>query len=384
MMGQSEKALAAGGMSPALAEPTPRSQFCTETFKQDLCKLSESRAGLVPCTLELFAGSCKLTKCLNSHGFSAIGIDHMKCKNRVGPCVVMDLTKTKSRDFLTQKIDGGAVFFIPMAPPCGTASRARDKPIPFRLRRLGVPSPKPLRSAQYPEGLPRIKGRDLLRVQLANACYETAAMIFQYGWQRGVIVFIENPTGSYMWLVPCIKALFEFAGVFFTTFHVCMHGGDRDKRTSLLHNCPELCALALRRDKQHKHKDWSVSKSLDGKWQYDTSSEAEYPLLLTQRIAAIVSKVAVRRGLPINLEPRGPVVVQKSSNTWKVAAGRQPRGRRAPNLLPEDGQIVRLTLQEPVAKRLCVWSGRSEGPTTTIAGRVFPNNSPDQHVAVRY
>ena len=57
-----------------------------------------------PCALELFAGSCKLSKCLKMHGFAAFGIDHQKCKNRVGPCVVMDLTKKSSRSFLKKMI----------------------------------------------------------------------------------------------------------------------------------------------------------------------------------------------------------------------------------------------------------------------------------------
>ena len=149
-----------------------------------------------------------------------------------------------------------------MAPPCGTASRARDRPIPVWLRRQGVPSPPPLRSAQYPSGLPDLHRTDLTRVELANACYATAARVFKYGHCKGVYVFIENPTNSYMWMVPCIAELFQLAGVYFTTFQVCVHGGERDKKTSLLHNCKQLCQLGVMCDRQRTHKGWSVSKTL--------------------------------------------------------------------------------------------------------------------------
>ena len=201
---------------------------CTESFfavGHDPNRQSENVSGEVPQTFELFAGSCKLSKCLKLHGFSAVGIDHKKCKNRVGPCIVLDLSKVSSAKFLQSKVDRGGVVFIPMAPPCGTIPRARDKPIPTWLQKRGVPSPPLLRSEEHPSGLPSLRGQNLMRVELANARYETAAAVFRHGHANGVIVFIENPKNSCMWLAPCIASLFQLTGVFFTCFHACMHGG---------------------------------------------------------------------------------------------------------------------------------------------------------------
>ena len=152
---------------------------------------------------------------------------------------MLDLSKPSSAKFIKEKIDSGNVFFIPMAPPCGI---------------------------EHPSGLPGLSGEQLIRVELANACYETAAEVFKYGHARKVYAFIENPKNSYMWWVPCIAALFNLERVFFSTCHVCMHGGDRDKQTSLLHNCEALRQLEVRCDGSHTHKSWSVSKSLDGGW----------------------------------------------------------------------------------------------------------------------
>ena len=145
------------------AEVTPISkafsiESCTESAPAD--KIHSSRSGKVHTAdtnegvqksgmpilgaLELFAGSCKLSKCLKAHGFLAHGIDHKKCKNCVGPCVVLDLTSRKGQMFVEESLLHGKVACTAMAPPCGTSSRAREKKLSRRLRALGVPEPKPL------------------------------------------------------------------------------------------------------------------------------------------------------------------------------------------------------------------------------------------------
>ena len=362
--------------SGAARRPREDPEMCTESFfaaRHSPDRRSENVGGVVPQTFELFAGSCKLSKCLKLHGFSAVGIDHKKCKNRVGPRIVLDLSKPNSVDYLKGKIDQGGVFFIPMAPPCGTASRARDKPVPKWLQRRCVPSPPPLRSAEYPSGLPGLRGVHLERVELANACYDTASQVFIAGHERGIFVFIENPKNSYMWMVPSIAKLFNIAGVFFTCFHACMHGGSRDKQTALLHNCEELCKLGVKCDGSHTHKPWGISKSLAGGWKFDTSTEAEYPLVFCQRVAVIMSRLAHARGYnTIQTEPRASPLVAQASNQWKIAAGKQPRGRRAVPMLPEDGQQVEVVVTDPGELQLVErWRGRSDRQYH-LAGRIFP------------
>ena len=56
-----------------------RPESCTDDFKfsrQDPGKLDENVKRFPPIAFEMFAGSCKLSKCLKSHGFAALGIDH--------------------------------------------------------------------------------------------------------------------------------------------------------------------------------------------------------------------------------------------------------------------------------------------------------------------
>ena len=158
-----ESSREAAGDSP-IAAPLFASDLATDDSVQ---KCGSS----TPVALELFAGSCKLSKCLKFHGFLAYGVDHKKCKNRVGPCVVLDLAKGRGQAFIRETLQSGQVACVPMAPPCGTSSRVRERKLSKRLRALGVKEPKPLRSSQHPMGFPWLQGKDKLRVQLTNECY---------------------------------------------------------------------------------------------------------------------------------------------------------------------------------------------------------------------
>ena len=55
------------------------------------------------------------------------------------------------------------LVYVHMGPPCGTASRARE----IRASRSSH-GPPPLRSTQFPEGLPRLTGPNKTRVDQAN------------------------------------------------------------------------------------------------------------------------------------------------------------------------------------------------------------------------
>ena len=333
-----------------------------------------------PVALELFAGSCKLSKCLKFHGFLAYGVDHKKCKNRVGPCVVLDLTKGRGQAFVKDSLKSGQVACVPMAPPCGTSSRARERKWSRRLRALGVPEPKPLRSAQFPMGFPWLQGKDKLRVELAaaNQCYQFVAEIFQLCYELQIPCFIENPKGSRMWDVPCIRKLFDLPGVQFTWFHSCMHGGGRDKATAILHFTPELSSLSVCCDQQHTHKKWGVSKAF-GRFRFNTADEAEYPLLLCQRMARCFAQACLKRGWPVGVEPRGVPATKSVPAGWKVTGGRQPRGKAAPSLLPEDFQVTKLTVSQGQYSFLAHSVGRLRDQTI-IKGRVFPKGTRIIHV----
>ena len=128
-----------------------------------------------------------------------------------------------------------------IAPPCGTASRAREIPL---SRGRG---PQPLRNDLWPLGLPGLNKADQARVDSANAIYVRAAnfclWLREQAAQHGLPSHfcVENPLRSYMWMIP------EFVRLkpqcLHIAYDVCMHGGDRDKHQMLWTSMGELQAL---------------------------------------------------------------------------------------------------------------------------------------------
>ena len=157
-------------------------------------------------TLEVFSGSGNLSRELARSGFKTIAIDY--AENREKPVVKtrwLDLVRQEDRDRFWSILKCEDVVFVHLAPPCGTSTRARDI---RRKKKDGTPAdidPQPLRSEEFPLGLPNLPVRDLERVQKANNMYEFAAGVSVYCELHGIAWMVENPDSSYMWLAPCFK-----------------------------------------------------------------------------------------------------------------------------------------------------------------------------------
>ena len=186
------------------------------------------------------------------------------------------------------------------APSCGTASRARERPVP------GLPpdrQPRPLRTDDKPDGLSNLSPTEKQRVQSANASYSAAVKLIFILLEMGVSISIENPKNSLFWATSMMEELYkqEPRG-HFTVFHSCMHGGTRDKATKFWSFNPRVPSenlfdpLGLLCDGNHTHQSWRA-KFLDGKWIFPTKEEAAYPHLLCVRIASILLQEAFARGL---------------------------------------------------------------------------------------
>ena len=89
-----------------------------------------------PLVIEVFAGSARLSKACRDAGFGTLAIDHKRGEASF-PVLCLDLTVPKDqfrlRDILLH--EAGNIALLHFAPPCGTASAARGRPIP------GVPNP---------------------------------------------------------------------------------------------------------------------------------------------------------------------------------------------------------------------------------------------------
>ena len=104
--------------------------------------------------LELCAGSARLTATLRAAGLDAVGFDNSQNRHN---CLVqvtqLDLSTQDAKEVIEGILRVSPVAFVHLAPPCGTASRARDKPIARHVRAAGAPSPKPPQKFGAPQRL---------------------------------------------------------------------------------------------------------------------------------------------------------------------------------------------------------------------------------------
>ena len=135
------------------SDGTERQQKFTRTPGPSLPTDGSPQLGI---TIEVFCGA-RLSTALQELGFESLAFDHIAKSNH--PVQTLDLTDPAQAKILEDIIVNQAerIRLIHFAPPCGTASAARQKPIPSFIKN-GVPSPQPLRSSAFPLGLPNLRG----------------------------------------------------------------------------------------------------------------------------------------------------------------------------------------------------------------------------------
>ena len=264
-------------------------------------------------------------------GFEVISIDHV-AESPMAPIVSLDLTISSGQKILWEILSNDRLWATHMGLPCGTSSRARDRPVAASLQRLGVPSPKPLRSADHPLGLPSLSQFDRIKVQKANALYALGLEIILTLAKRNVVLSVENPFNSWLWTVfiqlTLSKSLEDkriYNSLEMVRFHSCCHGSKRRKDTGWLSTPKVFNSLSATCRNDHPHEPWGVSWQF-GQWKFDTSSESAYPTLLAQRVAACLSQHATAAGQ--SLQPKA-----RLHDLATAALGRQSKKHKP--LVPE-------------------------------------------------
>ena len=98
--------------------------------------------GALVVRIELCAGSARLSATLAAQGFEATAIDHIKNRHRqCHPCSNIDLSSDEGYNYAQSLLKSGMVMYLHAAPPCGAASRAREKKISAKLKRKGIEEP---------------------------------------------------------------------------------------------------------------------------------------------------------------------------------------------------------------------------------------------------
>ena len=208
------------------------------------------------------------------------------------------------------------------APPCGTASAARQIQLePYQH------GPPPLRSVDMPDGLHGLTGDALIRVSFANMLYSFEAEVMDRCSELGKPCVIENPRNSLFWLTtPMVER--EHTHLDCIQDHqACAYGSKRDKWTRLLANFAEIYEICLTCPKNHVHEPWGRVQ-LGAKRVFATSLEVHYPTGLCDAIAKAFCTHWASRGLQLSPSLSVNAFAQASS-------GRQPCGNKLPPLIPD-------------------------------------------------
>ena len=148
--------------------------------------------------LELCCGSANWSAALRTHGVNAIGVDYGRNPQTPhAPTIQADISLPAGQIIVDKAEADMSADILHAAPPCGTASKARDRPIPSRLRMKGAPCPRPLRSSEYPRGFPSgLTPTEQLRVDTANRIYDYVLEKCSKRHSNGQLFSLENPSTS--------------------------------------------------------------------------------------------------------------------------------------------------------------------------------------------
>ena len=219
------------------------------------------RIGQPSIAIEVCCGAAGLSCALQDAGFCVKPVDwHGNRHQPTIPFLRIDLCSEDGQRRLWALLRECDVAYVHCAPPCGTFSKARNIPIPEWQLAQGVPNVRPLRDAQFPEGLPAdrivMTETERIKVEKGNQIARLCAQILAFCSEEGITASVENPSGSFIWDTPAFQALLPKCVR--VDFHACMHGADRNKRTTLLCSNNAFATMRKKCDRSHPHKPWGV------------------------------------------------------------------------------------------------------------------------------
>lgn len=286
--------------------------------------------------IELFAGGAVLTAMAKSCGLqSSLAIDKVKRRNCRASIIQLDLLQDDHKALLDEWLGSPLLVWVHIAPVCGTSSRARDI-------QVEPDDPLPLRSCDFPEGLPDLSENDALRVKFANLLYQYACKVFQFAATRGILVTMENPSRSYFWMTVWVLELIFTLATYVSDSQMCMLGSDRAKWTAVMANFPGILQLNIQCDRNHKHAPWRHTRDANGRLVWATSVESQYPRKFCAALVMIVLQQLQQQGLTLRPQELQQIASNPVAATHvaQIATGKQPRAAKVPPLVPEFSQVL--------------------------------------------
>ena len=279
--------------------------------------------------LEVFAGTARLCTAVRKHGLPmSFAVDKFVPKHATCTFLCIDLLSANGEALLWQTLQDPSVVAMHLAPPCNTATRARERPIPG--------GPRPLRSTAQPDGLDTLSLHEQRQVAEANHLYRLAFQLFKFCHQTGVLVSCENPGRSHFWATSAWDPSASLEGIASVFFHHCMFGSERDKYTRLDHLMPRMSSLHRLCDKQHVHAPWGLHNGT-----FATAQECPYPSGLCKQYAILLCQQLLDLGARPSPDSLG-ASEQTDQVFARATSNVQPKHKRLPPLLPRFKVLCKL------------------------------------------
>ena len=300
--------------------------------------------------LELFAGTGGVTASFKKHGFTnSLAVDKVRSQGSLVSIIQLDLTEHEQQQTVLQWVRHPAVAGVFLAPPCGTASAARQ--IQFPKESL----PVPLRTLEEPDGIASLTGTDLLRVSAANMLYSFATEVLELCCELNKLFMLENPRNSLFWITTVWKESSCAYNLYFQDHQACGYGSKRPKWTRLAANFPEVATVNATCPGNHVHEAWGLVQQ-GAKRVCATSLEVHYPPQLCEAITHAFILKLVSLGLKFNpqasLQQDSKMATMQQSPTTKLPPLVAPFSSRVLTFYQEDQLIWPLTFQITAACKL--------------------------------
>ena len=167
--------------------------------------------------VEVFSGSGRLSAALRRQGWVCPGFD-IKCGSNC------DFCETKVLDRLLNWINVRWISGIWLVVPCSIYRSARQ------LER----GPIPVRTVEFPNGLPNLLASEQRLVDASNILIDHSILLARVAYRHFVPGGFENLEHSLVFHVSKVPQFPQFPCVRSSAFHFCQYGGRRRKATLLL------------------------------------------------------------------------------------------------------------------------------------------------------
>ena len=289
--------------------------------------------------IEIFAGTGGITAWIRKAGLnSSFGIDSVKQRHPKAPIIVLNLLTPEGERLLWQCLRNPRVIGAWMAPPCGTASKARE---------IQNGGPPPLRDDFWPDGFTNLSAGERDRVMKANSLYNLTADIMLFCVHEGLFFFVENPFTSVFWKTSAFRRAALQIPLFFQAHAACAYGSKRPKKTMLASNVQEVEMICHGCPGNHIHLKWGQIRVGNHRI-FATSEEKHYPNGLCALVSKIVLQICQTYKLIL---PMDSLTTLSSSldNILQLSRAQTSQFTRSklPQVLPEYKDMLRLIQTDP-------------------------------------